>query len=120
MVLQRSESFKRCAAVGASFRGITITATGTRRRRRRFVPVAIRAHGRRLFKSRKMIVHVHLNFDVRHQRLSAYDTGSRERHLVTVHVDRIAVLLEMLIELIFVIDDHFTVTAYSTRRDLQK
>lgn len=65
-----------------------------------------------------MIVHVHFDFDVRHQRLSAYDARGGERHLAAVYVHRVAVLLEVLIELFFVVDDHFAVTAHGARGDL--
>lgn len=66
-----------------------------------------------------MIVHVHFDLDVRYQRLSTYDTGSRKRHLAAVHVDRTTVFLEMLVELIFAVDDHFAMAAYGTCRHLE-
>lgn len=120
MVLQRAERLERRAAVGTPFRGVVPgrVATGARRRRGRLVPVAVAAHGRRLLEPGQMIVHVHLHLDVRDQRLSAYDARRGERHLAAVHVHRVAVLLEVLVELILVVDDHFAVTAHGARGHL--
>lgn len=119
MVLQRTKSLERRTTVGTPFRGVSgRVAIGARRRRRRLVPIATTAHGWRFFESGQMIVHVHFDLYVRDQRLSTNDARRRKRHLAAVHVDRIAVLLEVLIELIFVVDDHFAVTAHSTRRHL--
>lgn len=121
MVLQRTERLERRPAVGTPFRGVPGgIASGARRQRRRFVPVAVAAHGRRFFEPRQVIVHVHLDLDIRDQRLSAYDARSGKSHLTAVHVDRVAVFLEVLVELVFGVDDHFTVTAHGTGRHLRE
>lgn len=123
MVLQWTESVERCAAVGTTFRGRGVpargvAATGARRRPGRFVPVAVDARGRRFLEPGQMVVHVHLDLDVRDQRLSANDTRRRKRHLATVDGHRVAVLLEVLVELLFVVDDHLAVAAHGAGGDL--
>jgi hypothetical protein len=40
--------------------------------------------------------------------------------MATVHVHRVAVLLEMLVELFLVVNDHFAVTAYGACGHLRK
>jgi len=63
---------------------------------------------------------VHFDLDVRDQRLSAYDARGGERDLATGHVHGAAVLVEVFVELIFVVDDHFAMATYGTRRHLRK
>lgn len=123
MVLQRAERLERRTAVGAPFchrrRGVPgRVATGARRRRGRFVPVAVAAHGRRFLDPGQMIVHVHLDLDFRDERLPAYGARRGERHLAAVHADRVAVFLEVLVELVLVVDHHFAVAAHGTRGHL--
>lgn len=111
VVLQRTERVERRAAVGTPFRGGV--ATGARRRRRRFVPVARAAHGRRRFlEPGQMIVHVHLDLDVGHERLPAYGARRGERHLPAAGAGRTAVFLQVLVELFFALDGHLAVAAH--------
>jgi hypothetical protein len=117
VVLQRAESVERRTAVGTSFRRTVSgrVAAGARRRRWPLVPVAVAAHGRRFFEPGQVIVHVHLHFDVWDERLSAYYARRGERHLAAVRVRRIAVLQEVLMELVLVVNNHFAVTTHGTR-----
>lgn len=122
VVLERAESVERRAAVRTPFRGTVPgrVAAGARRRRGPLVTVAVAAHGRRFLGPGQVVVHVHLHLDVRHQRLPANDARRGERHLAAVRVGRrIAVLPEVLVELILAVDRHFAVTAHGTRGHLQ-
>jgi len=122
VMLQRAESVERRTAVRTPFRSAVPgrVAAGARRQRRSLVPVAVAAHGRRFLEPRQVIMHVHLHLDVRHERLPAYDARRGKRHLAAVRVHRVAVLLEVLVELILVVDCHLAVTAHGTRGNLIK
>lgn len=135
MMLQRAERVERGAAVGTPFgraavpggrrdrRATAAAATGARRRRGRLVAVAVAAHRRRFLEPRQVIVHVHFDLDVGHQRLPAYDARRGERHLAAdaaVQVGRAAVLLQMLVELVLVVDRRLAVAAHGAGGHLRQ